>query len=97
LAFSQQKSSIALILTGIYLVFAAAAFAVMFMAEPEDSLAGIFVVLVAMPWTLLLSWVIDVFGIDSLAFNTIFSALGCLLNAAIIYAVTTFLCRRLRR
>ena len=92
-----QKSSVALILTGIYLVLAAAAFAVMFLAEPDDSLAGIFVVLVAMPWTLLLSWVVDAFGIDSLAFNTTFSALGCLVNAGIIYAVTAFICRRLRR
>ncbi len=92
-----QKSTIALILAGIYLLLVAAAFAVMFMAKTGDSLAGIYVVLVAMPWTLLLSWVIDAFGIDSLAFNTIFSVLGCLLNAAIIYAVTTFLCRRLRR
>jgi hypothetical protein len=92
-----RKSSVALILTGIYLVLAAAAFAVMFLAEPEDSLAGIFVVLVAMPWTLLLSWVVDAFGIDSLAFNTIFSALSCLLNAGIIYAITTFVSARLRR
>lgn len=94
---SSRKSTAALIITGIYLALAAAAFAVMLLAQQGDSLAGIFVVLVAVPWSLLLSWVVDAFGIDSMVFNTLFLALGCLLNAGIIYSVITFLSRRLRR
>jgi len=94
---SSQKSITAIIVTGIYLLLVAGAFAVMFLANEDDSLAGIFVVLVATPWTVLLTWIIDTFSIDSMVFNTIFSALGSLLNAWIIYSVISFLSRRKTR
>ena len=86
----------AVIVTGIYVLLVVAAFAVMFLAKEDESLAGIFVVLVAMPWTILLSWIIDSLGIDSTVFNTVFSALGCMLNAWIIYSASPFLSKRLR-
>jgi len=59
-------------------------------------MAGIFVVLVAMPWTILLSWIIDSLGMDSTVFNTVFSVLGCMLNAWVIYSASSFLSKRLR-
>ena len=91
---ASQKSTTAVILTSIYLLLVAGAFLVMFLAKEDESLAGIFVVLVAMPWTILLSWIIDNLGMDSIVFNTAFSALGCMLNAWIIYSVISFLSRR---
>ena len=91
---TSQKSIAAVIITAIYLLLVVGAFAVMFLAKDDESLAGIFVVLVAMPWTILLSWVIDTFSIDSITFNTVFSALACALNAWIIYSVISFLSRR---
>ena len=91
-----QKSTTAVIVTAIYILLVVAAFAVMFLAKEDESLAGIFVVLVAMPWTILLSWVIDYFSIDSVVFNAVFSALGCMLNAWIIYSASSFLSKRLR-
>ena len=92
-----RKSITAVIITGIYVLLVVAAFAVMFLAKEDESLAGIFVVLVAMPWTMLLSWIMDNFSVDSTVFNTVFSALACMLNAWIIYAVFSFFSRRLRR
>jgi len=79
-----QKSTTAVIITSIYLLLVAGAFLVMFLAKEDESLAGIFVVLVAMPWTILLTWIVDNLGIDSMVFNTVFSALACMLNAWII-------------
>lgn len=76
-----RKSVTAVIVTGIYLLLAAGAFAVMFLAQEDESLAGIFVVLVALPWTFFLTWIIDTFSIDSFIFNTVFSALACIINA----------------
>ena len=92
-----RTSTTAVIITGIYLLLVVGAFAVMFLAKEDESLAGIFVVLVAMPWTMLLLWIMDNLGIDSIVFNTVFSALACMLNAWIIYAVISFFSRRLRR
>ena len=89
-----QKSTTAVIVTGFYILLVVAAFAVMFLAKEDESLAGIFVVLVAMPWTILLSWIVDSLGIDSIVFNTVFSALACMLNAWIIYSVISFLSKR---
>lgn len=91
-----KKSKTAIILTTLYLVLAVFAFAVMLMASQGESLAGIFVVLVAMPWTILLTWLLDNLGIDSIVFNTIFLALCCMLNAFIIYYTVSFLARRFR-
>ena len=91
---ASQKSTTAVILTSIYLLLVAGAFLVMFLAKEDESLAGIFVVLVAMPWTVLLTWIVDNLGIDSMVFNTVFSALACMLNAWIIYSVISFLSKR---
>jgi len=92
-----RKSTTAVIITGIYVLLAVAAFALMFLAKEDESLAGIFVVLVAMPWTMLLSWIMDNLGVDSIVFTTVFSALACMLNAWFIYAVISFFSRRVRR
>ena len=89
-----QKSTTAVIFTSIYLLLVAGAFLVMFLAKEDESLAGIFVVLVAMPWTILLSWIVDSLSIDSMVFNSVFSALGCMLNAWIIYSASSFLSKR---
>ena len=92
-----RKSTTAFIVTEIYMLLVVGAFAVMLLAKEDESLAGIFVVLVAMPWTMLLSWTMDNLGVDSIVFNTVFSALACMLNAWIIYAVFPFISRRIRR
>jgi len=91
-----KKSTTAITLTVIYLLLVVASFSVMFMAKQDESLAGIFVALVAMPWTILLTWLVDSLGIDSIVFNTIFLALCCMLNAFIIYFTVSFLARRFR-
>ena len=89
-----KKSKTAIILTSIYLLLVIGAFAVMLMAKPDESLSGIFVVLVAMPWTMLLTWFTDTLGIDSIVFNTVFLALCCILNAVIIHSMVSFIARR---
>lgn len=91
-----KKSITAITLTVIYLLLVVAAFTVLFMAMQDESLAGIFVALVAMPWTILLTWLVDNLGIDSIVFNTIFLALCCMLNAFIIYFTVSFLARHFR-
>ena len=92
-----RKSVTAVIVTGIYVLLAVGAFAVLFLAKEDESLAGIFVVLVAMPWTILLAWIADYFSLDSIIFSTAFSVLACMLNAWIIYSAISFLSKRLRR
>ena len=80
-------------MTVIYLLLVVAAFTVMFLAKQDESLAGIFVVLVAMPWSMLLTWFTDTLGIDSIVLNTVFLALCCILNAVIIHFMVSFIAR----
>ena len=91
---STQKSKTAIVLTLIYLLLVLGAFAMMLMAKPGESLSGIFVLLVAMPWSMLLTWFTDTPGIDSIVINTIFLALCCILNAVIIHFMISFIARR---
>jgi len=92
-----KKSKTAITLTVIYLLLVVAAFSVMLMAKQDESLAGIYVVIVVMPWTLLLTWISDISGIDSITFNTVFLAVGCILNAIILYSLVSFIARLFRR
>ena len=84
-------------MTGIYVLLVVAAFSLMLMAKQDESLAGIYVVIVAMPWTILLMGITDTLGIDSIIFNTVFLALGCILNAMIIYSLITYITQLFRR
>lgn len=93
----KKISKAAIILTGIYVLLVVAAFSLMLMAKQDESLAGIYVVIVAMPWTILLAWITDTLGIDSIIFNTVFLALGCILNAMIIYSLITYITQLFRR
>lgn len=94
---STKKSKIAITLTVIYLLLVVAAFAVLFAAQQDDSLAGIFVVMVAMPWSIFLTWLTETLSIESMAFNTVFLAVGCYLNAVILYSSVSFIARIFRR
>ncbi len=76
------------------MILVIASFAVMFLANKDDSLSGIFIVLIAMPWSLLLTWLTGVTGFDSMLFNGLFLALFCLLNATVIYKFISFFSRR---
>ena len=84
-------SKTAVIITVIYLLLAVFAFFVMFSAKQDESLAGIFAVIVAMPWSIVLSWVVDTFSIDSLGFNTVFLMCGTVLNALILFLFTSWI------
>jgi len=78
-------SKFAFWISGIYLAFGLAAWTLPLIAKPGESLAGIFVVPLAMPWSLVLSWVMDRTGIDSMLFNMVFLLIGLLLNTVILY------------
>ena len=80
-------SKVAVWVAGLYLVVALAAWVLPWIAKPGESLAGIYVVPLAFPWSFLLGWIMDRFGIDSMAFNSAFLLLGILINAAILYFV----------
>lgn len=91
-----KKSKAAIVATTIYMILVVASFAVMFLANKDDSLSGIFVILISMPWSFLLTWITGISGIDSMLFNTLFLVLFSLLNATIIYKFISFFSRRSR-
>ncbi len=90
----KPKSRIAGILAGLYLLLVFAALATLLLAGKDDSLAGIYFILVTFPWTVVLTKVATASHVDSMAFNIIFLLVGGLINGFIIYSVTAFLSRK---
>lgn len=88
-----SQSKLPIVFTSIYLVISAIAFVLMFATMATESLSGIFVVLVAMPWTILFTLLIDAMGVDSIVLSTVLMALGVAVNAAIIYTFFSFITR----
>ena len=90
----QQKSRLALWLSGIYLLFGLGSWILPLLAGPEDSLSAIFLVLFALPWTMLLTAITDSLQVDSFALNMVVLLAGILLNGWIIYRVFSWISRR---
>ncbi len=79
------RSRVAFWIAGFYLVLGLAAWTLPFIAKPGESLAGVYVVMLALPWSTLLVWLMDGLGIDSIVFSSLFLLLGLFANAAILY------------
>ncbi len=90
----KPKPRIAAILAGLYLLLVFAALAVLLLAGKDDSLAGIYFILITFPWTVVLTKVTTASRVDSMAFNAVFLLIGGLINGFIIYSVTAFLSRK---
>jgi hypothetical protein len=84
------------ILIFVYLILGAFALAVALWDPASDPLAAIYLVLVAVPWTLVLSWIMDDLRVDSHWFNMVFLSAGILINALLLFGLGRFLQRRNR-
>jgi len=89
-----NQSKLPMILTSIYIAISILAFILMFATMATESLSGIFVVLVAMPWSILFTQLIDIIGSNSIALNTVLMVLGVGINALIIFVFFSFLTRK---
>ena len=65
--------------------------AVMFMTKGDTAMSGIFLVLVTMPWSLVLSWIQKVLHFDSATMTTLLLVAGGLLNSVILYKIISLL------
>ncbi len=90
----KRSSKTAAVLAGVYLLLVLAALTILLLAGKNDSLAGIYFILITFPWLLVLTKVTGAFGLDSMAFNTVFLLIGGLINGFIIYKVAAFLSRK---
>ncbi len=69
----------------LLLYLAAGLFAIAVAALGEATFSGLFLVVVAMPWTLLLEPLQKMAGSDAHTFNLVFLSLGVAANATLIY------------
>ena len=90
----KSQSKVPIIITSLYAVLSIMAFVLMFATIYTESLSGIFVVLVAMPWSIYFSPMIDSIGIDSIIITTLFMVVGVMINAFLIYSFFSFITRR---
>jgi len=88
------RSKLAMWLSGIYLVFALGSWALPLIAKPDESMAGIFLVLFAQPWVSLWGWISDLLQVDNFALTMVVMLAAILLNTWIIYRVVSWISRR---
>jgi hypothetical protein len=79
------RSKLAFWIAGLYLALGLAAWTLPLIARPGQSLAGVYVVMLAFPWSMVLVWLMDGMGIDSVVFSSLFLLLGLFVNGAILY------------
>ncbi len=71
----------------IYLAFGGLSLAITVLNPGNDPLGAIFLVLLSMPWTLVLTSLNNALGWESVAFNYGFLSVGLGINAAILYGL----------
>ena len=90
----KSQSKVPMITTSIYAVLVIIAFILMFATMDTDSFSGIFIVSLAMPWSIYVSSLIESIGIDSMIIKTLFMVVGVMINAFSIYSFFSFITRR---
>ena len=90
---SHRRSKTAIMLTAVYVLLSLAAAALPLLAKKGESLAGVFLVIFAMLWTIVLGRLTDRFGIDSIVFNYVFLLFGIFVNAMLLYWTVSALAR----
>ena len=90
---SHRRSKAALWITAVYVLLSLAAAALPLLAKEGESLAGVYLVLFALPWNIVLGSLVDRFGIDSLVFNYAFLLFGIFINTVLLYWTVSALTR----
>jgi len=89
-----QRSKLGLFFSGVYLLLALGSWVLPLIASPQDSLAGIFLVLFVQPWASLWVWFSDALQLDSFVLTMTVMLVGILFNSWIIYRVVAWFSRR---
>ncbi|NOQ65485.1 MAG: hypothetical protein GQ582_13320 [Methyloprofundus sp.] len=88
-----SQSKVPMIITSIYAVLVVIAFIIMFATIETDSFSGIFVVFLAMPWSIVFASLIESIGVDSMIIKTLFMLVGAMINTFLIYTFFSFMTR----
>ena len=90
-------STAAIIITSLYLLAVAASFVIMLMTADDTPMSGIFLVMVTLPWSFVLTLIQDTFHFTSMGFNGLFLLTGGLVNSFVLYKLISFIAGRLSR
>lgn len=92
---SPGYSKIALLIIAAYLFLALAALSLPLLAKKGESLAGVYLMPFALPWSIVLGKIIDSVGINSIVFIYAFLLLGISFNAIVLYLIVNTFSRKL--
>ncbi|MBW2328221.1 MAG: hypothetical protein JRF04_01115 [Deltaproteobacteria bacterium] len=94
-----KTSTTAVIITSLYLSAVAASLIIMLMTADDTAMSGIFLVMVTLPWSILLSWIQGALHLGSIPMmlNGLFLLAGGLVNSFILYKLISFITGRFSR
>ena len=83
---TNKKSTAAVLIAGIYLMAVIAAFVIMLVTAADTAMSGIFLLVLTAPWSLLLSWLLNLVQSNPAPLvNGIFLLVGGAVNTYILY------------
>ena len=80
-----KRSTLAVIVSSLYLLTVVVCLVIMLVTINDTAMSGIFLVIVTMPWSLILSWLQGALHFDSLIISTLSLVAGGFLNSFIFY------------
>jgi len=86
-----RKSTAAVIITFLYLLAVATSFIIILITADDIPMSGIFLILVTLPWSFILTWIQDSLHLSSMGFNGLFLVTGGLLNSFILFKLISFI------
>ena len=94
-----NKSRAAVLITSLYPLAVAASLIIMLMTAEDTPMPGIFLVMVTLPWSILLTWIQGALHLDSipLTLNGLFLLAGGLVNSFVLYKLISFIAGRFSR
>jgi hypothetical protein len=93
----KSKSKTARIIASVYLFLVIASFLIMIFTAASTPMAGIYLVLFAYPWPMILNQLAGSFEQNSIWFNGLFLLAGGLINGFVLYVVINFIMGLFRR
>lgn len=69
--YKNKNSTLAVIVTSLYLLTVAVSLAIMLMTASDTPMSGIFLVVVTIPWSFVLSWLQSVLHFENMTFTTL--------------------------
>jgi len=96
-ANKKKAFTLAASLTSLYVAIVISSAVIMFISAENTAMSGIFLVAVTLPWSFILTWILNTFHLGPMGNEGLFLVAGGLVNSVILYKFIWFVSGRFNR